>query len=196
MTVNEKDKQEEFMRLYRCMHRNFVGYCRARSYGILEYRDLVSESLLRAFEGFDRLKDKGAFAGYLYGTASNILKNELRKRKNRSGALSWDICPEVLEENHAVGRFDAEILYRALQQLPDAQKEALILFEINGYSLKEVAEIQNAGISSVKQRLKRGRERLAELLGTPAMKNEPVGKRSGILVTMFLVTTAALCYKN
>lgn len=174
------------MRMYGDMHRNFVGYCRARSYGIMEYRDLVSESVLRAFEGWDRLKDKAAFAGFMYGTASNILKNELRKRKNRSSAHAQDICPEVLVENHAMGRFDVEILYRALHQLPDAQRDAIILFEISGYSLKEVAEIQDAGMSSVKQRLKRGRERLAELLGAPAMKAEPSAVRSSVLMTLFL----------
>ena len=51
-------------------------------------------------------------------------------------------------------------LHQALALLPDAQREAVILFEISGFNLKEVAEIQEASLSAVKQRLKRGRERL------------------------------------
>ena len=40
----------------------------------------------------------------------------------------------------------------------------LILFEISGFSIKEVAGLQAASISAVKQRLKRGREKLTEIL--------------------------------
>jgi len=55
-------------------------------------------------------------------------------------------------------------LHRALALLPEAQREALILFEISGFSIKEVAGLQAASISAVKQRLKRGREKLTEIL--------------------------------
>ena len=48
--------------------------------------------------------------------------------------------------------------------LPEEQKEAVILFEISGFSIKEICEIQQAGESAVKQRLKRGRQKLTEIL--------------------------------
>ena len=59
---------------------------------------------------------------------------------------------------------DVHFLFAALAQLPEAQREAIILFEISGFSIKEIMEIQRAGESAVKQRLKRGRERLEEIL--------------------------------
>ncbi|PIZ05301.1 MAG: RNA polymerase subunit sigma-24, partial [Flavobacteriales bacterium CG_4_10_14_0_8_um_filter_32_5] len=40
----------------------------------------------------------------------------------------------------------------------------IVLFEITGFSIKEIMEIQNSSESAVKQRLKRGREKLVELL--------------------------------
>jgi RNA polymerase sigma-70 factor (ECF subfamily) len=52
----------------------------------------------------------------------------------------------------------------ALAQLPIAQKECIILFEISGFKIKEIAEIQSVSEDAVKQRLKRGRERLQEIL--------------------------------
>jgi RNA polymerase sigma factor (sigma-70 family) len=59
---------------------------------------------------------------------------------------------------------EVELLHRALAELSDDQREALILFEISGFSIREVSEIQECSESAVKQRLKRGRERLGEIL--------------------------------
>jgi RNA polymerase sigma factor (sigma-70 family) len=56
------------------------------------------------------------------------------------------------------------MLHKALALLPEAQKECIILFEISGFSIKEIMEIQRASESAVKQRLKRGREKLIEIL--------------------------------
>ena len=53
------------------------------------------------------------------------------------------------------------MLHKALSYLPELQREALILFEITGYSIKEIMEIQKSGSSAVKQRLARGRKELA-----------------------------------
>jgi RNA polymerase sigma-70 factor (ECF subfamily) len=55
-------------------------------------------------------------------------------------------------------------LHVALAQLVDEQREAIILFEISGFSIKEIVEIQASSESAVKQRLKRGREKLVEIL--------------------------------
>jgi len=61
---------------------------------------------------------------------------------------------------------DAEIyfLYKALAMLPEEQRECLVLFEITGFSIKEIMVIQNSSESAIKQRLKRGRAKLLELL--------------------------------
>ena len=55
-------------------------------------------------------------------------------------------------------------LYQALSELSDVQQEAIILFEITGFSIKEIMKIQEASESAVKQRLKRGRENLVSIL--------------------------------
>ena len=66
---------------------------------------------------------------------------------------------------------DIDLLYRALDQLPDRQKNALILFEINGFSMKEIAEIQKSSISATKTRVSRGRDKLRRILSDqPASK--------------------------
>ena len=56
------------------------------------------------------------------------------------------------------------MLHKALAILPENQKECIILFEISGFSIKEIMAIQNVSESAVKQRLKRGRAKLVEIL--------------------------------
>ena len=67
---------------------------------------------------------------------------------------------------------DVYFLHQALAQLSDEQRESIILFEISGFSIKEISKIQETSESSVKQRLRRGRIRLKEILTFVALPNE------------------------
>ena len=65
----------------------------------------------------------------------------------------------------------------ALGKLEPAQREAIVLFELHGYAIDEIAEIQQASVSSVKSRLVRGRERLRRVyagFGEPVALTEEV----------------------
>ncbi len=156
--------QEQFMQQYEKIHLSFVKYCKAKAYGILDYQDLISETITRAYESYSKLKNPDAFPAFVYGIAKNIIKNELRHRSVKEEARYKMCSQDSLAQNHAEGKFEIEILYQALSKLPEQQKEAIILFEISGYSLKEIAAMQDSSLSAVKQRLKRGRERLSQIL--------------------------------
>jgi len=130
----------------------------------MEFQDLVNETLLVAFDKFDTLKSKQAFLAFLFGISIRILSNNNRKKKEnylQSEEKSHDI-----EDNSAKTEMDAEIhfLYKALGQLKETQRESIILFEISGFSIKEIAKLQDTTISAVKLRLKRGRKNLMEIM--------------------------------
>jgi RNA polymerase sigma-70 factor (ECF subfamily) len=67
---------------------------------------------------------------------------------------------------------DIQLLYKLLKQLPDEQQECILLFEISGFSLKEIAIIQSVSEGAVKQRLRRGREKLGELMNYVSPENQ------------------------
>ena len=184
--AKKKDKQSEFMFYYGPNHERFVRYCKAKSYGIIDYKDLINETLMRAYNSFDKIENKQLFIHFLYGIASNIIKNELRSNAKKKNV---ELVPDNIEqitENSAIQKFEIEILYNALNKLPEKQKEAIILFEISGYSIKEISEIQASNISAVKQRLKRGREKLASIIGANEINDEKINKKSQVLFTLFL----------
>ena len=134
-------------------------------YGQMDFRDFINETLLLAYRKFDQLRSAEAFLGWLFGIAVRVLANQHRKKNEV--VLADEVALQHVQSHHATDA-DAEVylLHQALARLPEAQKEAIILFELTGFSIKEIAAMQNASESAVKQRLKRGRERLKTLLTT------------------------------
>ena len=60
-----KNKQIAFLNLYEPIHANFERFCRARVYGNMDYKDLINETLLVAFNKFETLKEDKAFLSFL-----------------------------------------------------------------------------------------------------------------------------------
>jgi RNA polymerase sigma factor (sigma-70 family) len=159
-----KTKQQQFLKLYEPIHDRFERFCRARVYGNMEFRDLMNETLLVAYQKMDTLKSTAAFLSFLIGISVRILSNNNKKKQEDS--LIEQSTAFSYEDVNANTERDAEtyLLHKALALLPEDQREALVLFEISGFSIKEVAVIQQASESAIKQRLKRGREKLTEIL--------------------------------
>ena len=155
-----KDKQTQFLLLYEPVHNRFERFCRARAFGEMDFRDLINETLLIAFQRLETLRSEQAFLSFLFSISVNILNNQYRKKREERQSEKHNTIADVSQEILA----DTHFLHLALAQLPVAQKECVILFEISGFKIKEIAEIQSVSEDAVKQRLKRGRERLQEIL--------------------------------
>ncbi len=73
----QKDKkQKDFLKLYEPIHNRFERFCRARVFGNMDYKDLINESLLIAFEKFYSLKSEKAFLSFLIGISIRVLANQ------------------------------------------------------------------------------------------------------------------------
>ena len=154
-------RQKQFLKLYEPVHERFERFCRARAYGGMDFKDLMNESLLKAYENFHNLRTKEAFLAYLIGISIRVLAQNHRKRK------------EVSSNDHQFNRVycsnietstDYQLLLNLLNELPENQREALVLFEITGFSLKEIAKIQGVSLDAVKQRIKRGRDKMRNIM--------------------------------
>lgn len=157
-------KQREFLNLYEPIHDRFERFCRARVYGDMDFRDLMNETLLKAYQKFDDLRSKEAFLSFLFSISVRILANNKRKRKEDSDQFEKHSGMLSDSNSQSDSSTDVYFLHKALAQLSEDQRESIILFEISGFSIKEIAKIQSTSESSVKQRLRRGRLRLKEIL--------------------------------
>lgn len=154
------------MAFYAPIHDRFERFCKARAYGYVGYKDLMHDTVLIAFEKFDSLniEHEKEFLHFLFGTSIRVLANSNRK-KHPVHFNDEQEFSSIEDQDHSIESSDnVHLLYHALSQLPEEQREAIVLFEISGFSIAEVAQLQSAGISAVKQRLARGRKALLTIL--------------------------------
>ncbi len=152
------------MRLYKPCHQQLSNYCRAITGDPEDGKDLMSNTLMAAFENLNRLKKTDSFLFFLLGIAKRIYLNGNRRQKFKGEYIPKKVAQIEDESANPDKQMDAALLYELMDELPLVQKEALVLFEINGFNLQEVADLQKCTLSAVKSRLARGRQKLAELL--------------------------------
>jgi RNA polymerase sigma-70 factor, ECF subfamily len=99
----------------------------------------------------------------LFGIAQNVVRKKHRRRKFL-GLFSIEQSEQLPDNRLADERLLQKELVDALKKLNDKQREAIVLFEISGFSIKEIAGMQQLSESGVKSNLKRGKEKLAKLL--------------------------------
>ncbi|MFT6243718.1 MAG: RNA polymerase sigma-70 factor (ECF subfamily) [Salibacteraceae bacterium] len=171
--MKAKNKKEtEFMALYTPVHSNFERFCRARVYGDTDYKDLMHDTIVIAYEKFGSLESPKAFLHFLFGICIRVLANT--NKKQRILHLREESKTQFVEDvsTRADRNDDVSALYQALSNLPEAQREALVLFEISGFSISEIADLQKAGVSAIKQRLARGRQALLKYLSEDVYQNK------------------------
>jgi RNA polymerase sigma-70 factor (ECF subfamily) len=151
------------MDLYDPHHMRFERFCKARVYGEMEYKDLMHDTVVIAFQKFDPSAERARFLSFLFGIAIRILANN-KRRKDKDVIHHNQLKREDVFVDHSIQKEEIEQLYAALNELPDLQKESIILFEIVGYAIKEIAALHQVSENVVKQRLFRGRNQLKLIL--------------------------------
>ena len=162
MTGSHEARWRRLTALLEPFHEQAQATARRLSRSVEDGDDLYHETLLRAFDRLPGLRDETRFRSWFYA----ILLN--RHRNRSKGAfwrrfLPWDEAFPKGKEPVACddgGSRETRRAVEALAKLPDEQREAIVLFEMDGYSLEEVACLTGASIPAVKSRLVRGRERL------------------------------------
>ncbi len=163
MKVNER--QRDFLLLLEPRLEDLSRFCLAMTRDAERARDLMGDVILAALEGFSEVRSSDAFLSYLFTIAR---RTYYRRRRREQLFAPWneELAARLVADGPPVWiGADVTALHEALAQLPEVQREAIVLFELTGLSLRDVADVQSASISAVKSRLARGRKRLALLLG-------------------------------
>ena len=125
-----------------------------------EGMDICQDCFMKAYRELRTLKDPDRFSAWLYRIAHNACLSRLRKNYGKT----WVELDPDAESVHvpAENRLAVE---KALRQLPEDQREVVILKVFQGLKFDEIAAIQGAPISTVKSRLYMGFEKLRSILG-------------------------------
>lgn len=148
----------------------------ARVYGIAlgytgsgeEARDVAQEVFIRVWKRLDSCPSPELFQPWLVRIARNACVDHLRRRKARPPAR--DVPADELRtlaatgpdpEEHAAVESRRALVYRALQKLSEINREMILLKDVQGLALEEIAQMLNVPLGTVKSRTNRARLELA-----------------------------------
>jgi RNA polymerase sigma factor (sigma-70 family) len=161
---------EAFGLLYERHARAIYNYLFRRCGDWSVAEDLTSVVFLEAYRRRREARiAEGKVLPWLYGVATNVIRNQRRSLRRHSEALKRlpPPDPELGVAGLAADRIDAERQMRgvlaALQQLPESDKDVLSLFLWSELSYEDAAAALEIPVGTVRSRLSRARARLVEL---------------------------------
>ncbi len=131
--------------------------------------DLVQETLVKAWVSLDSFEEGTNLTAWLFTILRNIFYSDYRKRRRETSDPDGVMASRLVSPAAQLGHMDFLDFRDALQKLPADQREALILIGASGMSYDEAAGICGCAPGTMKSRVNRARNRLAELL---ALSNE------------------------
>ena len=187
--------QENFMEQAAPFRAELIAHCYRMLGSVHDAEDLVQETYLRAWRGYEAFEERAALRTWLYRIATTACLRALQDRARRvlpagvgdavvdpdtslggtGGAHDWlEPIPDALmfqtpEEAVTVRHSVRLAVMTALQELPVRQRAVLILRDVVQFSAAEVAELLETTPAAVNSSLQRARAHLAEV--SPAEEN-------------------------
>lgn len=131
------------------------------AYGILrngpDAEDAVGESIIRAYEHLDSLKDADKFKSWIMMITANEAKRMYKKRKQVRLMEDVDVCGLTHNDSH-------DELWELVLKLDEKYRAVIILFYYEQMKIREISRILQITEGTVKSRMSRAKDRLRDLL--------------------------------
>ena len=131
-------------------------------------RDAAQETFMRVYKSFGRFDPAQDFNGWLYRIAVNVCRDLARKRRSNhfsleaeveSGAIAEPVSPHDTESAALLAQEQA-ILWRALATLPEKERAAIVLRDLEGLETEEVARILGSSPTTVRSQISAARVKI------------------------------------
>ena len=126
--------------------------------------DVAQEAAIKIYRALGRYRAEAAFSTGVYAITRNAAMDFLRRRKKVQEAEYslplWEfslVLPEAGVLDAMAMREGLRALYALIEALPPAQREVLILRDVDGYAYEEIAELLGISLGTVKSRIARAR---------------------------------------
>ena len=162
----------EFDRIYAEHHARILRYL-TRMVGAQDAEDLAQEVFIRAAKAYDGFRHEAKIETWLYRIATHVAVDRLRGTALRRETMLGEELGEVAEDGREAGstleektlrRAANECIRNVIYGLPENYRTPLILSELEGFTNREIAEILDVSLDTVKIRLHRAKEQLKKAL--------------------------------
>ena len=123
--------------------------------------DIAQEAYIKAFLSCESMREPVKFKSRIFRIGYTTFINHKRSEKQFAG---YEEVRDMTSGDATDASFRYQALYGALNRLPDKERMSVLLFYMEGYSIKEIAAIQELTQDAVKQHLFRGRNHLRGML--------------------------------
>lgn len=135
-------------------------------------QDCLQDAMLRIYRSLGSFKGQSSFSTWVYRITMNTCLDELRRRKSRNATSldnlldnGWSPSDnDNAPEKYAMASEQRRVIDRAIAELPEDMRSAVVLRDVQGFSYDEIAEMLEANIGTIKSRISRGREKLRLIL--------------------------------
>lgn len=168
---------DDFHKLFVAYYRPICYYFGNRGFSVEECHDLAQETFLKAFKGHQGFRGEASPRTWIFQIANNVWLNEIRrrnaaKRSAKEVSIEDSGPPADLgaEGNDAeplegmLAQERAEILRRALEDLPSQMRRCIFLRIDQDLKYREIADLMHLSIETVKSHLHQARQRLKQSL--------------------------------
>jgi len=147
--------------LYRKYYPSALLYCTALCGDPTLAQDITSDAFVKAYLSLPN--DIPSFRYWLLRVCKNLWYDHLRRQKHITSEepLQW-MADHVTPEYCFLQNERSRCLWEAIQELPDIDREILILHYFSGVSLQEIAKITGRGYAGIRQRMSRLRQTLKQ----------------------------------
>jgi RNA polymerase sigma-70 factor (ECF subfamily) len=169
------DPRDQFERLVGELRPKLHRYCARLTGSAVDGEDIVQDAVIKALAALPSVGVLDNPEGWLFRIAHNTALDFLRRRARspmmqHDEALDMIAAPDSPNQDHEA----AAMSLRTFMRLPALQRSAVILKDVLGHSLEEVASITGASEAAAKSALQRGRVRLREFASEPAGVSLPM----------------------
>lgn len=171
------DKNRAYLDLVEPLYERAYTFAAHLTGSSVDAEDLMQEALLQALRKFDSLREPARFKSWFYRILHNTwLESGRRKQRRPTVSMAPEGFLQVADASLGPADRYSEVDY-LLQHINPIQRETLLLFEVEGFSLKEIADLHNVGIATVKSRLFQAKEKIRRGLHgvrPSPLRSEPV----------------------
>jgi RNA polymerase sigma-70 factor (ECF subfamily) len=153
--------------LYDKYSAKMLGVCLRYFKNIDEAEDALQEGFIRVFNNIDKFRNEGSFDGWLRRIIVNTALNYYRSNLKHYYSIDYDEIEEVVEDAKlSFDSLNVEFLLNLIQSLPEGYRLIFNLYEIEGYSHKEIGIMLGISINTSKSQLMKAKKYLQHKLIT------------------------------